>query len=183
MAVYASVLEGTWSWPDPEDSLDADDERRLRPEELSKLVLKLERRLLGETVGVSTWQRTYVPFFQKLQQQASRRHWLIDHDLIEATLRNWAPNSRSRQSAELLHLLQESALLLAHPPRRCLHLDGGEHRHTAADVFGSDQQLPQPDQIAAPFAQAVGHQPAPLQPDALLQLLLAHASSSHWPRI
>jgi hypothetical protein len=88
MAVYTAVLEGTWSWPDPEDSLEADDARRLRPEELAKLVLKLEKRLLGETVGVSTWQRTYMPFFQKLQQQASRRQWLIDHDLIEATLRN-----------------------------------------------------------------------------------------------
>ena len=99
MAVYTAVLEGTWSWPDPEDSLEADDARRLRPEELAKLVLKLEKRLLGETVGISTWQRTYVPFFQKLQQQASRRQWLIDHDLIEATLRNWAPNSRSRQMA------------------------------------------------------------------------------------
>ena len=40
----------------------------------------------------------YVPFFQKLQQQASRRHWLIDHDLIEATLRNWAPNRRLKRT-------------------------------------------------------------------------------------
>jgi integrase len=99
MAIYEAVLAGTWRWPDPQDCLPAGDERRLRPEELQKVVLQLEKGLLGETVGTTTWQRTYLPFYAKLMQQAAGRHWLIDQELLEATLRHWAPNSRSRQMA------------------------------------------------------------------------------------
>jgi integrase len=99
MAIYEAVLAGTWRWPDPQDCLPAGDERRLRPEELQKVVLQLEKGLLGETVGTSTWQRTYLPYYGKLLQQAAVRHWLIDQELLETTLRHWAPNSRSRQMA------------------------------------------------------------------------------------
>lgn len=71
MAIFEAVMAGSWRWPDPEDSLDADDQRRLQPEEISKLVSRLEKRLLRETVGASTWRRTDVPYFQKLRQQAA----------------------------------------------------------------------------------------------------------------
>ena len=99
MAIFDAVMAGTWRWPDPEDCLPTGDERRLRPQELNKVVLRLEKGLLGETVGTSTWQRTYLPYYKKLIEQAGNRHWLIDQDLLEATLRQWAPNSRSRQMA------------------------------------------------------------------------------------
>ena len=99
MAIHEAVMAGTWRWPDPEDCLPAGNERRLRPEELNKVILRLEKGLLGETVGISTWQRTYLPYYGKLTQQAANRHWLLDEELLETTLRHWAPNSRSRQMA------------------------------------------------------------------------------------
>jgi integrase len=99
MAIFEAVMAGSWSWPDPDDIPGTEDLRRLQPEQIDKVVRHLGQRLLGETVGLSTWQRTYLPYFHKLQLQAASRHWPSDHDLLEASLRNWAANSRSRQMA------------------------------------------------------------------------------------
>lgn len=57
MAIHEAVMAGTWRWPDPEDCLPAGNERRLRPEELNKVILRLEKGLLGETVALLPRQR------------------------------------------------------------------------------------------------------------------------------
>ena len=99
MALFEAVIDGSFRWPDPDDIPGADDHRRLHPDQIAKLIRRLQERLLGETIGDSTWHRTYVPYLERLRQKAGSRNWLHDHDLIEASLRHWAANSRARQMA------------------------------------------------------------------------------------
>ena len=71
MAIFEAVMAGSWFWPDPDDIPGTEDQRRLQPEQIDKVVRHLGQRLLGEIVGLSTWQRTYLPYFHKLQLQAA----------------------------------------------------------------------------------------------------------------
>jgi integrase len=48
---------------------------------------------------MSTWNRTYLPYLNRLVEVAGSRAWPDESDLLEAVLRNWEPNSRARQMA------------------------------------------------------------------------------------
>jgi integrase len=92
-------MAGAWRWPDPEAMPGLDDERRLTPATLQRLVDQLQRSVEGERVAPRTWQRMYKPVLKKLIDTAKERSWLTDRELLEATLRQWQPNTRSRQMA------------------------------------------------------------------------------------
>jgi integrase len=92
-------MAGAWAWPDP-DALPAEGEKsQLAPATLQRLVERLRGALVGERIGLSTWQRTYNPYFTRLIEAAGQRVWSDDRELLEAVLRNWEPNSRARQMA------------------------------------------------------------------------------------
>ena len=97
--LFDAVMAGTWRWPDPEAMPGLDDERRLTPATLQRLIDQLQRSIEGERVAPRTWQRMYRPVLVKLIKTAKERSWLTDRELLEATLREWQPNSRSRQMA------------------------------------------------------------------------------------
>jgi integrase len=98
-AVFDAVLAGEWQWPDPEGLPAASDPSRLQPSTLQRLVSRLQTSLVGERIGASTWERTYLPFLSRLVELAAQRAWCDDRELIAATLRLWQPGSRSRQMA------------------------------------------------------------------------------------
>jgi integrase len=60
---------------------------------------RLEQSVVGEKVSERTWQRMYKPALDKLINTAKQRNWPTDRELLEATLRQWEPNTRSRQMA------------------------------------------------------------------------------------
>jgi integrase len=97
--LFDAVMAGTWRWPDPEAMPGLDDERRLTPATLQRLVDQLQRSIEGERVAPRTWQRMYSPVLEKLIETAKQRSWSTDRELLEATLREWQPNRRSRQMA------------------------------------------------------------------------------------
>lgn len=98
-SLFDAVMAGAWRWPDPEAMPGLDDERRLTPATLQRLVDQLQRSVEGERVAPRTWQRMYKPVLEKLIKTAKQRSWSTDRELLEATLREWQPNRRSRQMA------------------------------------------------------------------------------------
>ena len=97
--LFDAVMAGTWRWPDPDAPPGPEDERRLTPSILSRLVDQLKRSVVGETVVEETWHRTYEPYLRHLLKTAGERSWLDDVELLSTTLRRWPPNSRARQMA------------------------------------------------------------------------------------
>ena len=97
--LFDAVKAGSWRWPNPEAVPGPDDERRLTPAALERLVEQLQRAIEGERVSQRTWQRMYLPALKKLIKTAEQRNWPTDRELLEATLRQWEPNTRSRQMA------------------------------------------------------------------------------------
>ena len=55
--------------------------------------------MLGEKLIQRTWDKTYQPYFDKLIAIAGQQHWASDAGLLDAVLRTWAVNTRSRQIA------------------------------------------------------------------------------------
>ncbi len=55
--------------------------------------------MLGEKLIQRTWDKTYQPYFDKLIAIAGQQHWASDAALLDAVLRIWAANTRSRQIA------------------------------------------------------------------------------------
>ncbi len=98
-SLFDAVMAGGWRWPDPEAMPGLDDDRRLTPATLERLREQLRRSIEGERVAPRTWQRMYLPVLQKLIDTAKVRSWPTDRELLEATLREWQPNTRSRQMA------------------------------------------------------------------------------------
>lgn len=76
-ALFDAVMAGEWTWPDPEATPAADDPGHLSPAALERLALQLEARLVGEQMGESTWQRTWLPvggLHDGPRQTAGQRH-------------------------------------------------------------------------------------------------------------
>jgi hypothetical protein len=71
--LFDSVMAGTWASPDP-DALPAEgEEGQLATATLKRLVERLRGSLVGERIGLSTWQRTYNPYLTRLIEAASQR--------------------------------------------------------------------------------------------------------------
>ncbi|WP_159819901.1 hypothetical protein [Cyanobium sp. Copco_Reservoir_LC18] len=98
-ALFDAVMAGEWRWPDAAAIPGPDDERRLTPATLRRLVEQLRVSIEGEKVSERTWKRMYAPVLEKLIQVAGERSWSADRELVEATLRRWPANSRARQMA------------------------------------------------------------------------------------
>ena len=97
--LFDQVMAGAWRWPDPDAPPGPEDERRLAPATLARLVQQLERAVVGERIGQQTWERTYAPYLIALLKTAGERFWADEVALLTATLRQWPPNSRARQMA------------------------------------------------------------------------------------
>ncbi len=97
--LFDLVMAGSWSWPDPDGIPAAGDPMRLAPAALQRLIARLQVALVGERVGLDTWERTYRPYLQRLVEVAGQQPWREDQQLVEATLRSWKPCSRARQMA------------------------------------------------------------------------------------
>ena len=98
-ALFDAVMAGTWRWPNPNNSLAIGDPLRLSKQELVKLTGRLKTALVGEKIGLSTWERTYWPYLKQLHDVASQQIWLDDSALLAAVLKKWVPNGRARQMA------------------------------------------------------------------------------------
>lgn len=97
--IFDLVMAGGWRWPDSEAALEVGNPDRLGVEALMRLTAALKQELVSEKIGLSTWDRTYKPYLAGLTKTAAAHYWNEDEKLLEATLRNWEPNSRSRQMA------------------------------------------------------------------------------------
>lgn len=97
--VYDLVMAGAWSWPDPDGVPGQEDPLRLSPAVLKRLVDQLKAALVGERIGLDTWERTYRAYLAQLVEEAGSTAWRDDRALLEATLRHWQPGTRSRQMA------------------------------------------------------------------------------------
>lgn len=98
-AIFDAVMAGQWRWPAPGAPPIGEDPNRLSPLRLEPLIERLKASLIGEQIGESTWDRTYRLYFARLLDVAAQRHWPTDRELIETVIRQWSPNSRSRQMA------------------------------------------------------------------------------------
>ena len=98
-AVFDAVMAGTWCWPDPQAMPGEGDPLRLSPVTLERLVDRLKAAVVGERIGLRTWQRTYCGYLAQLVKVAKRKVWINDQELIAEVLRLWPPNSRGRQMA------------------------------------------------------------------------------------
>ena len=97
--LFDLVMAGSWSWPDPDGVPAAGDPMRLAPAALQRLIAKLHVVLVGERIGLDTWERTYQPYLVRLVELAGQQSWREDLPLLQAVLRSWQPNSRARQMA------------------------------------------------------------------------------------
>ena len=97
--LFDAVMAGSWSWPDPNGLPIVGDADRLTPQVLENLIARLRAVLVGERLGLSTWQRTYQPYLQRLLIVSGEQPWKEDLALLDKVLRSWAPNSRARQMA------------------------------------------------------------------------------------
>ncbi len=98
-SLYDAVVAGEWQWPDPAREPASNDPQRLSSTNLQRLTVKLRATLVGEKIQEGSWERTYQPYLQRLIDAANGRRWEDDFKLLEGVLRQWEPNSRSRQMA------------------------------------------------------------------------------------
>lgn len=96
--IFDQVMAGEWSWPDPL-APSAEDPGRFLPQVLANLRERLRASVVGERISERTWARTYLPYLSGLERMAAQQIWATDTALLEATLRQWEPNSRARQMA------------------------------------------------------------------------------------
>lgn len=97
--LFDAVMAGEWRWPEPGAPPIGEDPNRLAPARLQQLIEQLKTSVVGEQIGQTTWHRTYQLYFTRLKEVAGQRHWPTDRELIETVIRQWSPNSRSRQMA------------------------------------------------------------------------------------
>lgn len=95
--LFDQVQAGYWRWPDPDATPGPGEEGRLAPGTLQKLVGKLHAAVVGERIGVDTWDRTYRPYLDCLLQVAGGKLWENDVQLVDEVLHRWPPNTRARQ--------------------------------------------------------------------------------------
>ena len=95
--LFDLVMADSWRWPDA--ALELSNPNRLGEAATERLIAALRGELVGEKIGLSTWNRTYLPYLAGLTKTAAAHYWSEDEKLLDATLRNWQPNSRSRQMA------------------------------------------------------------------------------------
>lgn len=95
-ALFDAVMAGKWRWPDPLATA-THDACRLAPATLARLRQRLQNATVGERISERTWQRTYLPYLNRLEQVAAQQAWPDDAALISAVMRCWPPNSRARQ--------------------------------------------------------------------------------------
>lgn len=99
-AIFDGVIAGTWSWPDEASLLSkADPSQPITSASIEAIAAGLRSLLLGEQLTSSTWQRTWEPYLKRLSAVTAERQWTSDSDLLQAYLRHWLPNTRSRQMA------------------------------------------------------------------------------------
>ena len=96
--VFDRVMAGSWRWPDPHAPA-ATEAGRLTPASLARVRERLQIAIVGERIGLRTWERTYQPYLARLEQVAATQAWPDDAALITAVLRHWEPNGRARQMA------------------------------------------------------------------------------------
>lgn len=98
--IFDAVLAGTWSWPDEASQLSqADPSQPITGASINAIAEGLRLLLVGEQLTLSTWQRTWEPYLMRLSAVADERRWTSESDLLQAFLRRWSPNTRSRQMA------------------------------------------------------------------------------------
>ena len=97
--LFDLVMADSWRWPDAEAALELSNPNRLGEAAIARLIAALRGELVGEKIGLSTWNRTYLPYLAGLKKTAAAHYWSEDEKLLETTLRNWEPDSRSRQMA------------------------------------------------------------------------------------
>ena len=97
--LFDLVMADSWRWPDADAALELSNPNRLGEASTERLIAALRGELVGEKIGLSTWNRTYLPYLAGLTKTAAAHYWSEDEKLLDATLRNWQPNSRSRQMA------------------------------------------------------------------------------------
>lgn len=97
--LFDLVMADSWRWPDADAALELSNPNRLGEASTERLIAALRGELVGEKIGLSTWNRTYLPYLVGLTKTAEGHYWSEDEKLLEATLRSWEPNSRSRQMA------------------------------------------------------------------------------------
>jgi len=97
--LFDLVMAGSWQWPDAQAAPELSNPNRLGAAAIESLIAALRGELVGEKIGLSTWNRTYLPYLAGLTKTAEGHYWSEDGKLLEETLRNWEPNSRSRQMA------------------------------------------------------------------------------------
>ena len=97
--LFDLVIAGSWRWPDAQAAPELSNPNRLGAAAIERLIAALRGELVGEKIGLNTWNRTYLPYLAGLTKTAAAHYWSEDEKLLETTLRNWQPNSRSRQMA------------------------------------------------------------------------------------
>jgi len=97
--LFDLVMAGSWRWPDAQAAPELSNPNRLGVAAIERLIAALRGELVGEKIGLSTWNRTYLPYLVGLTKTAAAHYWSEDEKLLEETLRNWEPDSRSRQMA------------------------------------------------------------------------------------
>jgi len=97
--LFDLVMVGSWQWPDAQAAPELSNPNRLGAAAIERLIAALRGELVGEKIGLSTWNRTYLPYLVGLTKTAAAHYWSEDEKLLEETLRNWEPDSRSRQMA------------------------------------------------------------------------------------
>jgi integrase len=97
--IYDEVTAGSWEWPRADGIPKQTDERRLAAPTLKRLVEMLRAEVVGERVSETTWTRIYKPALERLIEEAARMRYASDRDLLRTVLKQWQPQSRSRQMA------------------------------------------------------------------------------------
>jgi len=98
-ALFDQVRAGAWQWPDPDGVPSASDEARLTPAGLIRATARLQAAIVPERASAETWDTCYQPYIDRLAARASIGKWSNEIELLTETLREWKPNSRSRQMA------------------------------------------------------------------------------------
>lgn len=67
------MVAGDWQWPDPAGEPACNDPQRLSSANLQRLTMKLRAALVGEKIQEGSWERTYLPYLQRLAAIAGER--------------------------------------------------------------------------------------------------------------
>ena len=74
-------MAGCWQWPASEAALEVGNPARLGVAAMERLIAALRGELVGEKIGLSTWNRTYLPYLAGLTKTAAAHYWNEDKKL------------------------------------------------------------------------------------------------------